>query len=253
MNIAIIGAGHIGGTLAKHLTEAGHNVAIANSRGPDTLRRMESQLGDHARAVTAEQAAAFGDVVIVSIPFGHYTDLPIAGTAGKTVVDTTNYDPDRDGPIAELDDGSTTSSELMQRHLPQAAVIKAFNSMRWDHLRDYGHTGGALERYGMPVAGNDPQAKREVEDLVEQLGFEPVDSGDLARGGRRQQPGSPLFTADLTAEDMHARLDPEVPAKMSSQDWTDAAARARTSDDPRARTPRDRSGIPTTGTAPPRR
>ncbi|MDQ7904032.1 NADPH-dependent F420 reductase [Phytohabitans sp. ZYX-F-186] len=249
MNIAIIGAGHVGGTLAKHLTEAGHNVAIANSRGPDTLRRMESQLGDHGRAVTAEQAAAFGDVVFVSVPFGHYTELPVAGTAGKTVVDTSNYDPDRDGHIADLDDDRTTSSELLQRHLPQATVVKAFNTMRWDHLRDYGRTGGSLTRYGMPVSGDDAHAKREVEDLVEQLGFAPVDAGDLAHGGRRQQPGSPVFTADLTADDMHARLDPEVSAP-TSQDWTDAAARARTSDDPRARTPRDPSGIPTTGTTP---
>jgi predicted dinucleotide-binding enzyme len=250
MDIAIIGAGHIGGTLAKHLTEAGHNVTIANSRGPDTLRQMERQLGDHARAATAEQAAAFGDIIVVSVPFSHYSDMPVAATAGKTVVDTTNYVPDRDGHIAALDDDTTTSSELMQQHLPQATVVKAFNSMRWDHLRDFGRTGGSLTRYGMPVSGDDPTAKREVEDLVEQLGFAPVDAGDLAHGGRRQQPGSPLFHADLTEEDLHARLDPEVLSPPNSHDWTDAASRARTSDDPRARTPRDRTGIPTTGTVP---
>lgn len=99
-------------------------------------------------------------------------------------------------------------------------MVKAFNTMRWDHLRDYGRTGGSVTRYGMPVAGDDPGAKREVEDLVEQLGFAPVDAGDLARGGRRLQPGSSLFDADLTAEDLHARLDPEVlgaPGQRSSE------------------------------------
>ncbi|BCB77031.1 hypothetical protein GCM10022251_45100 [Phytohabitans flavus] len=247
MKIGIIGAGHIGGTLAKHFTAAGHDVAIANSRGPDTLRQMETNLGEHGRAVTPAQAAAFGDIVVVSVPFGNYTDVPIAGTAGKTVIDTTNYDPDRDGHIAELDNNSITSSELMQRHLPQANVVKAFNTMIWDHLRDYGKPGGALTRYGIPISGNDSQAERAVADLVDELGFEPVYAGDLAQGGRRQQPGSPVFTADLTARDLHAQLDADL-TRPTVEDWTDAAARARTSDDPRARTPRDRSGIPTTGT-----
>jgi 8-hydroxy-5-deazaflavin:NADPH oxidoreductase len=249
MNIGIIGAGHVGGTLAKHFTAAGHNVAVANSRGPDTLRRLESQLGEHGRAVSAEQAAAFGDVVVVSIPFGRYAELPVAGTAGKTVIDTSNYYPERDGHIAALDNGSTTSSELLQQHLPQARVVKAFNAMRWDHLRDYGRSGGALTRYGIAVSGDDPKAKQDVEDLVEQLGFEPVDAGDLAHGGRKHQPGTPVFIADLTAADLHAQLDAE-PTGPTARDWTDAAAQARTSDDPRARTPRDRSGIPTTGTTP---
>jgi 8-hydroxy-5-deazaflavin:NADPH oxidoreductase len=208
MNIGILGAGHVGGTLAKRFIAAGHNVAVANSRGPDTLRELESQLAEHGRAVTAEQAATFGDIVVVSVPFGRYTELPIAATAGKTVIDTNNYYPERDGHIAELDDDSTTSSELLQRHLPQAKVVKAFNSMRWDHLRDYGRSAGAAMRYGIPISGDDPNAKREVAALVEQLGFEPVDAGDLAQGGRKHQPGTPVFTTDLTADDLHAQLDP---------------------------------------------
>lgn len=246
MKIGIIGAGHVGGTLAKRFTAAGHDVAVANSRGPDTLRQLESELGEHGRAATAEEAAEFGDVVVVSVPFGRYAEVPSAGAAGKTVIDTCNYYPERDGHIAALDDDRTTSTELLQQHLPQAKVVKAFNAMRWEHLRDYGRSGGALTRYGIPVSGDDPRAKHEVEDLVEQLGFEPVDAGDLAHGGRKHQPGTPVFTADLTAADLHAHLDPGP----TSEDWTEAAARARTSDDPRARTPRDRSGIPTTGTTP---
>jgi predicted dinucleotide-binding enzyme len=249
MDIGIIGAGHVGGTLAQRLTAAGHDVAIANSREPTTLRKLEDQLGEHGRAVTAEQAAALGDVVIVAIPFGRYTELPTEATAGKIVVDASNYLPERDGHIAALDDGRMSSSELMQQQLPRAKVVKAFNAMQWDHLRDYGRSGGAATRYGIPVSGDDPNAKHEVEDLVEQLGFEPVDAGDLSHGGRKHQPGTPVFTADMTATELHARLDPE-PSQPSSGDWTDAAALARTSDDPRARTPRDRTGIPTTGTAP---
>ncbi|MFC0531972.1 NADPH-dependent F420 reductase [Phytohabitans kaempferiae] len=228
MKLGIVGAGRVGGTLAKKLTNAGHDVAIANARGPDTLRRLESQLGPHARACTPEQAAAFGDIVIVSVPFGHYRELPVAGTAGKTVIDASNYQPTRDGHIAELDDNSTTSSELLQRHLPQAKVVKAFNAMRWDHLRDYGHTGGPAMRYGIPISGDDPTAKRDVADLVEQLGFEPVDAGDLAHGGRKHQPGTPLFTADLTDEELHRRLDPAVYRPPTAQDWTAAAAQAHT-------------------------
>ncbi|MDQ1486818.1 MAG: 8-hydroxy-5-deazaflavin:NADPH oxidoreductase, partial [Actinomycetota bacterium] len=116
--IGIIGAGNIGGTLARHFVEAGHEVAIANSRGPETLKDLVSELGDKAHAATPEDAAKFGDVVVVSIPTWRYQEVPTEGLDGKPVVDTNNYYPQRDGQIQELDDDSTTSSELLQRHLP---------------------------------------------------------------------------------------------------------------------------------------
>jgi predicted dinucleotide-binding enzyme len=205
MRIGIIGAGKIGSTLAHLFTDAGHDVAIANSRGPDTLHDLEEELGDHGHAVTTPEAAQYGEVVVVTIPLGRYRDLPADDLAGKTVIDTCNYHPERDGHIAALDDDSTTSSELIQQHLSGAHVVKAFNAMRFDHLREYGREGGAGKRYGIPVAGDDPAAEKQVFDLIEQIGFEPVDAGSLA-DSRKFQPGTDVYTADLWAEDLRARI-----------------------------------------------
>lgn len=206
MRIAVIGAGRVGGTLARHFAAAEHEVVVANSRGPQTLRWLVADLDDGARAATAEEAAEAGEVLVVSVPFGRYAQVPVAGTAGKTVIDTTNYDPVRDGHYPQLDDDSTTSSEMVQAHLSTAHVVKAFNAMRWDHIRDYGRPGGALTRYGIPVSADDSAAKLVVLDLIDEIGFEPVDAGDLAHGGRKHQPGSPVFMADLTADELRARL-----------------------------------------------
>ncbi|MFF5229306.1 NADPH-dependent F420 reductase [Dactylosporangium sp. NPDC000521] len=206
MKIGVIGAGKVGSTLAHLCTAAGDDVAIANSRSPETLRDLELQLGHHAHAVTAEEAARYGDVVIVAVPFGHYQELPADALAGRTVIDATNYDPERDGHDEELERGDVTSSELMQRHLAGAHVVKAFNAMRWDHLRDYGRSAGAYFRYGIPVAGDDPAAKWRVLDLVEQIGFEPVDAGSLAEGGRKYQPGTEAYAEDLGADVLRARI-----------------------------------------------
>jgi predicted dinucleotide-binding enzyme len=205
MRIGIIGAGKIGSTLAHLFVDVGHDVAIANSRGPDTLADLVEELGDRGQAVTTDEAARFGDVVVVTVPLKAYRELPADGLAGKTVIDTCNYSPERDGHIAALDDGSTTSSELIQQHLHGAHVIKAFNAMRFDHLREYGHEGGANRRYGIPIAGDDQGAKKQVFDLVEQIGFEPVDAGHLA-DGRKFQPRTAVYTADLWAEDLRARI-----------------------------------------------
>jgi predicted dinucleotide-binding enzyme len=205
MRIGIIGAGKIGSTLAHLFTDAGHEIAIANSRGPDTLRDLEKELGDRGHACTVEEAARFSDVAVVAVPLKAYHELPTDDLAGKTVIDTCNYYPERDGHIAGLDDDSTTSSELVQQHLTGAHVIKAFNAMRFDHLREYGHEGGAGQRYGIPVAGDDPAAKKQVFDLVEQIGFEPVDAGPLA-DSRSFQPGTDVYTADLTAADLRDRI-----------------------------------------------
>ncbi|HEY0696808.1 MAG TPA: NAD(P)-binding domain-containing protein [Micromonospora sp.] len=205
MRIGIIGAGHIGSTLARQFSAAGHEVAVANSRGPSTLTGLVDALGDRVRAVTAEEAADFGPVLVVAVPFGRHRELPVPA-AGRIVVDTTNYYPERDGNHPELDADRTTSSELLQAHLAGSRVVKAFNTMRWDHLRDYGHEAGAIDRYGIPVSGDDPTAKRVVEDLVEQLGYQPMDAGSLAMGGRHQQPGGPVFGVDLVADELRARL-----------------------------------------------
>lgn len=196
----------MGSALAHLFIAAGDDVAVANSRGPDTLYDLEASLGRHAHAATAEQAARYGDVAIVAVPFGHYRDLPTEALAGRTVVDATNYYPERDGHDDKLEHGSVTSSELLQRELPGAHVVKAFNAMRWDHLLDHGRSAGANRRYGVPVSGDDPEAKRRVFDLIEQIGYEPVDAGPLGEGGRKHEPGTEVYTADLWADTLRARI-----------------------------------------------
>jgi 8-hydroxy-5-deazaflavin:NADPH oxidoreductase len=189
MRIGIIGAGNIGGTLARHFAGVGHEVAISNSRGPDTLKGLVSEIGGDIQAMTAEDTAKFGDVVVVSIPFGRYRELPAKSVEGKVVIDTNNYFPGRDGQFEELDTGRTTSSELLQAHLSGARVVKAFNAIYAKSLRDLGRPSGDPERIGIPISGDDQEAKRTVAELIDQIGFDAVDAGTLAEGGRKRQPG----------------------------------------------------------------
>jgi predicted dinucleotide-binding enzyme len=206
MRIGIIGAGHIGGTLASHFVRVGHQVAISNSRGPETLKDVAAGLGEQAQAMTAEDAARYGEVVIVSVPFGRYKELPIEGLAGKVVIDTNNYYPRRDGNFPELDSDRTTSSELLQDHLTGAKVVKAFNAIIWTKLRDAGRPSGDPRRVGIPISGDDEDAKRLVAALIDQIGFDPVDAGSLAEGGRKHQRGGPVYPADLGSEELRAQL-----------------------------------------------
>jgi predicted dinucleotide-binding enzyme len=202
MKIGIIGAGHVGGTLAALLVRSGHDVAVANSRGPDSLRELVHRLGPRARAMTAREAAAFGDLVIISIPFGRIEELPAGELAGKLVIDTNNYYPDRDGVYPELELDETTPSELLQRMLPDAHVVKAFNMLRATALARAGLPRGDANRLAIALSGDDPDAKRRVASLIDQLGFDPVDAGDLARGGRLHQQGGPVYGRELTAVEM---------------------------------------------------
>ena len=202
MKIGIIGAGLIGGTLAARFVAAGHEVAISNSRGPQTLQGAV----DGARPMTVEDAARFGEVLVVSIPFGRYREVPAAAVNGKLVIDTNNYYPQRDGHFQVLDDGSTTSSELLQAHLPQARVVKAFNAISWTNLRDAGRPAGDPERLGVPLSGDDDRAKRTVAELIEEIGFDPVDAGTLAQGGRKHQVDAPAYGKGLPTAELRSRL-----------------------------------------------
>jgi predicted dinucleotide-binding enzyme len=206
MRIGIIGAGHIGGTLASHFVDAGHEVAVSNSRGPETLAGLVEELGGRAQAMTASEAARVGDVVVVSVPFGRYRELPSEGVVGKVVIDTNNYYPQRDGRFEELDSDRTTSSELLQAHLAGARVVKSFNAIVWTRLRDGGRPAGDGERLGIPISGDDEQAKRSVAELIDEIGFDPVDAGTLAEGGRKHQPGAPAYTEGLHTDELRARL-----------------------------------------------
>jgi predicted dinucleotide-binding enzyme len=202
VKIGIVGAGHIGGTLAARFVAAGHEVAISNSRGPETLEGAV----EGAQPMTVENAVRFGDVVVVSIPLGRYRDVPADAVDGKLVIDTNNYYPQRDGHFPELDDGSTTSSELLQAHLPDARVVKAFNAIVWTNLRDAGRPAGDPERLGVPLSGDDEQAKRTVAELIDELGFDPVDAGTLAQGGRKHQVDAPAYTKGVPTSELHSLL-----------------------------------------------
>jgi len=206
MRIGIIGSGHIGGTLAKLFVAAGHEVAVSNSRGPETLAGLVEPLGARGQAMTAEDAERFGELVVVSVPLGRYREVPADGVDGKVVIDTNNYYPQRDGHFPELDDDSTTSSELLLAHLPGARVVKAFNAIVWTRLRDDGRPVGDPERLGIPISGDDEQAKRTVAELIDEIGFDPVDAGTLAQGGRKHQPGTPAYTQGLPTAELRARL-----------------------------------------------
>jgi 8-hydroxy-5-deazaflavin:NADPH oxidoreductase len=198
MNIGIIGSGHIGGTAARLFIDAGHDVAISNSRGPQTLRETVAELGPRAQAMTAEDAACFGEVVLVAIPLKDYRSLPVDALRGKIVIDAMNYYPNRDGHDAQLDSGARTSSELVAAHVAAARVVKAFNTIWFEHLRTQGRKDKPVdERRVIFVSGDDAEAKRTVMRLIEEIGFGPYDLGTL-RDSSAQQPGAEIYNRDMT-------------------------------------------------------
>jgi predicted dinucleotide-binding enzyme len=190
--IGLIGSGHIGGTVARLAVDAGHDVVLSNSRGPETLADLVAELGPHARAAAAAEAAAVGEIVVVTVPLKAYRDVPVEPLRGKVVIDTNNYYPQRDGQIAELDDGSTTSSELLQAHLPESHVVKAFNNIYFGHLGSLQRPAGDPGRSVLAIAGDDETAKRTVTEFLDSIGYDAHDAGDLAEG-RRFQPDTPAY------------------------------------------------------------
>jgi predicted dinucleotide-binding enzyme len=210
MKIGIIGAGNIGGTAAKLFVQAGHEIAIANRRGVETLTDLVAELGQNAQASSIEEAARFGEIVFVSIPFGKYKTLPAEAFAGKIVVDSNNYYPDRDGVFAELDDNKTTSSKLLAEHLPGARVVKGFNTIWFEHLKTQGDVNLPVEeRRAIFIAGDDAEAKAIVKKLIEEIGFAAVDTGDLGEGGAAQQPETAIYNRNVTAGEAAAILGSE--------------------------------------------
>ena len=155
---------------------------------------------------TIADAARFGEVIVVSIPFGHYREVPADAVDGKLVIDTNNYYPQRDGHFPELDGGNTTSSELLQAHLSDARVVKAFNAISWTNLRDAGRPAGDPDRLGIPFSGDDERAKRTVAALIDEIGFDPVDAGTLAQGGRKHQVDAPAYGKGLPTAELRSRL-----------------------------------------------
>ena len=200
--IGLIGAGMIGSTAARLFADAGHEVAVSNSRGPTTLTELVRSLGPRARAMTPADAARWADVVLLAVPWRTPEALPPAdAVAGKIVIDAMNPYT-KDGQIAELDG---TSSEHTRKRLPGARIVKAFNTIYYKHLADRGRKELPIdERHAIFVAGDDAEAKRIVMRLIEDIGFGAVDTGSLVEGGRRQQPNTALYNKVLTVGDARA-------------------------------------------------
>ncbi|MGW2824254.1 NADPH-dependent F420 reductase [Streptomyces sp. NPDC001443] len=184
--IGLIGAGRIGSVVARLSLAAGFEIVVSNSRGPDSLKDLVSEWGDGARAAAVSTTARAADIVVVTIPLGDHRSLPPDDLEGKTVIDTMNYYPERDGHLQELDDRSVTSSELVQRHLPGSRVIKGFNNIDFRRLELLGRPSGAPDRSSLPVAGDDEDAKAEATALLDHLGYDAVDLGTLSESWRSE-------------------------------------------------------------------
>ena len=204
MRIGIIGSGHIGGTAALLFAKAGHEVALSHAGGPESLRPQVAKLGSKARAATAEEAANFGQVVLLALPWRDRDELPKERLRGKIVIDATNpYRPD--SQLYDL--GDSTSSEEVARALPGARIVKAFNTLYADDLASRSQPRRSVGgRPALLVAGNDAHAKKVVSTLIRDIGFCPVDTGTLHEGGRLQQPGSPLYARVVSGDDAAAAI-----------------------------------------------
>jgi predicted dinucleotide-binding enzyme len=184
----------------------GYDVVISNSRGPETLAHLVAELGPRARAATAAEAAAAGDFAVVTVPLKNYRDIPVAPLAGKIVIDTNNYYPERDGQIPELDAATATSSELLQKHLPQSKVVKAFNHIYAAQLTTDGSPAGTPNRRALVIAGDDAEAKKTVTEMLDKFGFDTVDAGSL-KDSWRIEPGTPGYGPQHNAEELRADLE----------------------------------------------
>ncbi len=203
--VGLIGAGHIGSQLARLAAAHGYDVVLSTSRSPETLAPLVAELGARARAATPSEAATAGDIVVVTIPLKAIATVPVAPLKGKIVVDTNNYYPQRDGHIAELDNESTTTAELLQRHLPESKVVKAFNHIYAQELTTHGQPKGTPNRRALVIAGDDAAAKRTVTEMIDRFGFDVVDAGPLKEGWRIQR-DTPGYGPRRTAEELRRDL-----------------------------------------------
>lgn len=207
--LGLIGAGNIGSALARAAIGQGWDVVLSNSRGPETLADLIDELGPSARAATPAEAAAAADLAVVTVPLAAIPEVPVDELAGKVVIDTNNYYPERDGQIAELDDESTTVSELLQGHLPDSKVVKAFNHIGAAHIGEHARPAGSDGRRALAIAGDDDAAKATVTAFIDSVGFDAVDLGPLAEGWRVQR-DTPAYGPDLTADGMREKASEAV-------------------------------------------
>ncbi|WP_350277893.1 NAD(P)-binding domain-containing protein [Kribbella sp. HUAS MG21] len=223
--IGFIGSGSIGSTVARLAVMADHHVVLSNSRGPETLQHLVAELGPTARAATPTEAAAAGDIVVVTVPLHAYLDVPAEPLAAKVVIDTNNYYPERDGIFEDLENGATTTGELLQQHLSKAHVVKGFNNIWVEHLRSMAQPAGSPNRSALPIFGDDAGAKQAVAEFFDSIGFDTVDGGPLAENWRTQR-DTPAYVAPYGAYQESGPL-PGTPASMQAvRDALAAAVRA---------------------------
>jgi hypothetical protein len=222
--LGLIGSGHIGSTVARLAVAAGYDVVLSNSRGPETLGDLVAELGPKTRAATAAEAAAAGDIVVVSVPLKSFRDVPAAPLAGKVVIDTGNYYPARDGQLAELDNGDLTTTELVARHLSGARVVKGFNNIFYRHLAELARPAGAEDRSAIVIAGDDEDAKKSAAEFLDAIGYDTVDAGSLAESWRFE-PGTPAYGPPYAAGEDNFTAAPSRPAGVNVLREALAAAR----------------------------
>jgi predicted dinucleotide-binding enzyme len=213
--IGIIGAGEVGSHIARAAIASGYNVVIANSRGPETLTELVTQLGPMARAATAAQAAVAGDFIVVAVPLKLVNDMPVEALAGKVVIDTNNYMPWRDGNYPIVDSGEKTEHELRQEQLPASKVVKAFTHIQAPRILTWGRPAGSHERLALSASSDFPEAMAIVQRLYDQFGFETVDNSPLSESWRTR-PGQPAWKqsaqtrSELVVNLAHARREKDA-------------------------------------------
>ena len=203
--IGIIGAGHIGTAVAKLAIAQGYDVVISNSRGPETLGDLVAELGPQARAATAAEAAASGEFAVVTVPLKAYRDVPVAELAGKIVLDTNNYYWERDGHIAELDSGEATVSGLLQAHLPESRVAKAFNHITFGDITTEGTPSGTPDRRALATSSDFEDAAAVVTGIYDEVGFDTVNIGPLSESWRVER-DQPAYGVAQNADQLAANL-----------------------------------------------
>ena len=203
--IGIIGAGHIGSALARAFSGLGYDVVIANSRGPESLAGLVAELGPKVTAASAADAAAAGDIAVVTVPLKALKDLPVEPLAGKIVLDTINYYFERDGHIDALDRGEATTSGLVQAHLPASKVVKAFNQILAADINTTGLPAGTPNRRALGTASDHQDAVELVTGIYDALGFDTVSAGPLSESWRLER-DRPAYTARQTAAELRDNL-----------------------------------------------
>lgn len=203
--VGFIGAGHIGSNVARGLVARGHEVILSNSRGPETLAELVAELGPLASAATPYEAAEAGDLYVVAIPFKALEAVPVAPLAGKIVLDANNYYWERDGRIAALDEKRATTSGLLQEHLPESRVAKAFNHIRWDQILTHGTPAGTPDRRALATSSDFADASQFVVDLYDAFGFDAVEIGPLSDSWRVER-DQPAYASRQNREQLVANL-----------------------------------------------